>query len=155
MWIDECRLCPIGTYGFNVSQTNCIPCSYGIIAQVLNSQFCFNEVIAANTVADPVFSRGRTNSREGTPTYYYRPQRSSGKVIFSQASVILFTGGCLVPGAGVCLVLGGGVVSEHALEVSRSTPKGEAYGDGGGVSRPTPKGEVEGDLVQAHTHGVS
>ena len=29
--------------------------------------------------------------------YYYRPQRSWGKVIFSQASVILFTGG------GVCL----------------------------------------------------
>ena len=39
-------------------------------------------------------------------TYCYRPQRSSGKVIFSQASVILFTGGgCLVQGE--CLVPGG------------------------------------------------
>ena len=27
--------------------------------------------------------------------YYYRPQRSYGKVMFSQASVILFTAGCL------------------------------------------------------------
>ena len=27
--------------------------------------------------------------------YNYRPQRSFGKVMFSQASVILFTGGCL------------------------------------------------------------
>ena len=34
---------------------------------------------------------------------YYRPQRSWGKVIFSQASVILSTGG------GVCVAGGGGV----------------------------------------------
>ena len=31
---------------------------------------------------------------ENTRQYYYRPQRSCGKVMFSQASVILFTGGC-------------------------------------------------------------
>ena len=30
--------------------------------------------------------------------YYYRPQRSCGKVMFSQASVILFTGGWDPPG---------------------------------------------------------
>ena len=36
---------------------------------------------------------------------FYRPQRSWGKVIFLQASVILLTGGGLVPGG--CLVLGG------------------------------------------------
>ena len=63
---------------------------------------------------------------------YYRPQRSWGKVIFSQACVILFTGGvhgrggCLawgvhgsggvpgpggMPGLGECLVLGGGAWS--------------------------------------------
>ena len=36
---------------------------------------------------------------------HYRPQRSWGKVIFSQACVIMFTGG--VPGPGrVCLVRG-------------------------------------------------
>ena len=67
------------------------------------------------------------------------------------------------------------VVSQHALQVSRSTPRGEVEGDlaggvsrptakgrlrgiwPGGVSRPTPKGEVEGDLarggLQAHTRG--
>ena len=44
----------------------------------------------------------------------YRPQRTWGKVIFSQACVILFTGrGCLVggwwlvPGPGGCMVWGG------------------------------------------------
>ena len=63
-----------------------------------------------------------------------------GKVIFLHLSVILFTGG---------------VVSQHALQVSRPTPKGEVKGDlaGGGVSRLTTKGEVEGDLVQAYTQG--
>ena len=30
-------------------------------------------------------------------TVYYRPQRSCGKVMFSQASVILFTGGACIP----------------------------------------------------------
>ena len=47
---------------------------------------------------------------------FYRPRRNWGKVIFSQASMILFT--------GVCLVLGG-IWSQHALQVSRPTPKGE------------------------------
>ena len=32
-----------------------------------------------------------------TTFYFYRPQRSCGKVMFSQASVILFTGGVSVP----------------------------------------------------------
>ena len=36
---------------------------------------------------------------------YYRPQRSWGKVMFLHVSVILFTGGCLVPGGG-CLLRG-------------------------------------------------
>ena len=34
--------------------------------------------------------------------YYYRPQRSCGKVMFSQASVILFTGGLDPPGRHPC-----------------------------------------------------
>ena len=43
---------------------------------------------------------------------YYRPQRSWGKVIFSQASVILFTGGvcaipaCIAGGVPACLAAG-------------------------------------------------
>ena len=48
-----------------------------------------------------------------------------------------------------------GVVSQHALQVSRPTPRGGVEGDlARGVSRPTPKAEVEGGLVggpQAHT----
>ena len=48
---------------------------------------------------DPEFPRGRSTSpkmKEGALTCYYRPQRSWGKAIFSQASVILLTGGeCL------------------------------------------------------------
>ena len=49
-------------------------------------------------------------------SHYYRPQRSWGKVIFSQACVILFTGGvCMVLGvggawSGGCMVPGGYLV---------------------------------------------
>ena len=43
-----------------------------------------------------------------------KPQRSWGKVIFSQASVILSTGGCLVRG-GVQLVYRGGVPGPGGL----------------------------------------
>ena len=41
---------------------------------------------------------------------------------------------------------GEGVVSQHALQVSRPTPRGEVEGSGQGrgVSRLTSKGEVEG-----------
>ena len=42
-------------------------------------------------------SQGMPIPKGHAPTYYYRPQRSWGKVMFSQACVILFTGG------GVCL----------------------------------------------------
>ena len=63
---------------------------------------------------------------------YYRPQRSWGKVIFSE----------------VCVknsVHRSGVVSQHALQVSRPTPRGEVEGSGlGGVSRPTPRGKLRG-----------
>ena len=41
------------------------------------------------------------------------------------------------------------MVSQHALQVSRPTPRGAVERDlTGGVSRPTPKGEVEGDLAR-------
>ena len=51
------------------------------------------------------------------------------------------------------------MVSQHALQVSRPTPRGEVEGSGlGGFSRQTPRGEVEesglGGL-QAHTQGGS
>ena len=39
-----------------------------------------------------ISQRGSQRQKRGL-TYYYRPQRSWGKVIFSQASVILSTGG--------------------------------------------------------------
>ena len=48
--------------------------------------------------------------------HIYRPQRSWGKVIFSQASVILFTG-------GGCLVLGGGLLPGGVTD-----PGGSALG---------------------------
>ena len=63
--------------------------------------------------------------------------RSWGKVMFLHVSVILFTGGwypsmpCSSPG---------GVVSQHALQVSRPTPRGSLRGLARGVSRPTPRG---------------
>ena len=49
-------------------------------------------------------------------------------------------------------------VSQHALQVSRSTTRGKLRGLAKGVSRPTPKGEIEGSGLggfQAHTLGVS
>ena len=63
-----------------------------------------------------------------------------------------------------CLFVHGGVVSKHALQVSRPTPRGEVDGSGLRVSRPTPTGEVEGSgqggleahirgSLQAHTSG--
>ena len=87
----------------------------------------------------------------------------------------VFTGVCLSTGGGWYLSmycmwypsmpcsgsLGvGGVVSQHAVQVSRPTAKGEVEGDLSGPgpqprgklrgvwSRPTPKGEVEGDLAR-------
>ena len=50
-----------------------------------------------------IFPRGCANSKK---CYYYRPQWSWGKVIFSLASVILLTEVCLLQGG--CLLLGGG-----------------------------------------------
>ena len=76
-------------------------------------------------------------------------------------SRILFTGGVLSQHA--LQQVSRGVVSQHARQVSRPTPKGEVLGDlveGGspgpqprgklrGIwSRPPPKGEVEGDLAR-------
>ena len=91
-----------------------------------------------------------------------------GKVMFLQVSVILFTGGCLVPG-GVCLVPGegagprGGAWSGGCLQAH--TQRGSWGGSGPGPhprrnsrgiwSRPTPKGELEWDLVQVHPPPLS
>ena len=65
-----------------------------------------------------------------------------------------------------CRSPGGWVVSQHALQVCRPTPRGEVEGSGlGGFSRPTPRGEVGSGQrgspgphlggLQAHTWGVS
>ena len=80
---------------------------------------------------------------------------------YIHVSVILFTGGGGIPAciAGFCPQ--GVVVSQHALQVSRPTPRhpGRML-EGGlawGVSRPTPRGEVEGPGLGtwgAHTWGV-
>ena len=90
--------------------------------------------------------------------HFYRPQRSWGKVIFSQASVILIMGGgggCLLPG-GVCSgrcplrrmpALGGGACSwgggacsweGGACSGGVSAPGGGMPAPGGGV--PAPRG---------------
>ena len=65
-------------------------------------------------------------------------------------SVILFTGGwyCRWYPSIPCSRSRGGVVSQHALQVSRPTPKGEVEGDlARGGLQSTPKGKVEGDLA--------
>ena len=61
--------------------------------------------IAPVLLRDMVASYTRDSSFEPLycyDKYFYRPQRSLGKVIFSQASVILSTGG-----GGVCVARGG------------------------------------------------
>ena len=84
----------------------------------------------------------------------YRPQRSWGKVMFSRACVILFTGGhawlpggacvvargCVVAGGGVCMVAGGhvwllgghvwlprGCVQHRIQRLGRGAKKHEIY----------------------------
>ena len=58
-------------------------------------------------VCGRVLGRGGETDTEAGVTHppgmlsCYRPQRSWGKVIFSQVSVILLTGGCMLPG-GAC-----------------------------------------------------
>ena len=70
--------------------------------------------------------------------YYYRFLRSLC-FYMCLSSVILSTGG------GVESQHALHMVSQHALQVSRPTPRGEVEGPGrGDVCRPTPKGEVEG-----------
>ena len=44
-----------------------------------------------------ISQRGAPIPEIGSKAYYYRPQRSCGKVMFSQASVILFTRGGVYP----------------------------------------------------------
>ena len=88
-----------------------------------------------------------------SPTPFYRPQTKFAKVMFLHVSVILSGGG----GAAIPACIAGGIpalqqvsrgVSQHALQVSRPTPRGKVEGDlAGGVSRPKTKGEVEGDLA--------
>ena len=140
----------------------------------------FSLILAENPLFFPDFPDWKKSSKfslnslisliGGNPAYsFYHPQRSWGKVIFSQASVILFTGGELLSQHALQMV------SQHALQQvlggrwypsmpcmfpgphprgkfrgiwSRPTAKGEVEGI---WSRPTAKGEVEGDLVQAHT----
>ena len=91
----------------------------------------------------------------------YRPQRSWGKVIFSQASVILSAEGSLLP-TGVPAP--GGACSGGACSGGLPAPGGGARSGGspglhtrGNLrrirSRPTHKGEFEEDQVQAYTQG--
>ena len=95
--------------------------------------------------------------------HFYRPQRNWGKVMFFHVSVILFTGSIpayIAGGIPVCLAVWG-LVSQHALQVSRPTPRGEVEGSGLGKGSPGTHpggGEVEGSGLgglQAHTGGIS
>ena len=80
-------------------------------------------------------------------------------------SRILFTGGgipaCIAGGIPACLAGLQGVVSQHALQVSRPTPKGEVEGSGqgrsvGGFPGPHLGGSPGPHLggFQVHTKGV-
>ena len=83
----------------------------------------------------------------------YRPQT---KVVFLHVSVILSTVGegvmpaCLAGGIPACLA-GLQGASQHALQVSRPTPRGSLRGLDGGVSRPTAGGVSQHALRQTPT----
>ena len=69
--------------------------------------------------------------------FFYRPQRSWGKVIFFRSVCQEFCPGGGEGGIPACFT--GGI--QHALQVSRPTPKGGSLrGLARGVSRPTPGG---------------
>ena len=91
-------------------------------------------------------------------TFYYRPQRSWGKVIFSQVSVILFRGGypsmhCRwYPSMPCSRSRGGGSYPSMPCRFPGLQPRGKFRRI---WSRSTAKGEVEGDLVQIHSQGGS
>ena len=96
----------------------------------------------------------------GGNNYHYRPQRSWGKVIFSEACVK----NSVHKGGGVVSQHALQVVSQHALQVSRPTPRGEVEVSGlmgspgphlgglkptpRGFSRPTPRGVSQHALRQ-------
>ena len=91
-------------------------------------------------------------------TFFYRPQRSWGKVMFLHVSVILFTGSggwypsmlcrwypsmpCRLPGRGVSRPTPRGKLRGLARGVSRPTPRGLSRPTPRGVSRPMPGGGV-------------
>ena len=84
---------------------------------------------------------------------------SFAKVMFLHLSVILFTLGWYPSTPCSRSPGGGGVVSKHALQVSRPTPRGEGEGDlAGGAPGPHPRRKLRGICLgglQAHTQGVS
>ena len=92
------------------------------------------------SVANPGFPR-----RGGRLTYYYRPQRSWGKVIFSEACVnnsVHRGGACIVAPGGACVVaLGGGGLG--ACVVAPGGVWGHAWLLRGGM-RGCPQGGMHG-----------
>ena len=92
------------------------------------------------------------------------PATKLGKVIFSQGSVILFTGGGVRGGIPACLAgfqahTQGGRLRESGQGGLQAFTQGGSWGDlarGWRVSRPTPKGKLRGSgqgVLQAHTGG--
>ena len=76
------------------------------------------------------FLNGQGEKNKNENVYFYRPQTKFEKVMFLHVSVILSTGGaipaCIAGGIPACLAAGlQDMVSQHALQVSRPTPKGE------------------------------
>ena len=75
-----------------------------------------------------IFSYNQFNASLPIQNDFYRPQRSWGKVIFSQVSVILLTGKCLLRGVsaqwGVC---SGGGLPWGCLLWGVSAPRGVCF----------------------------
>ena len=102
---------------------------------------------------EEVFTRNEIQPVTTELNHYYPPQRSCGKVTFLTPETKLrqsyvFTRVCDSVHTGVsqhALQVSGGVVSQHALLVSRPTPRMELEGSGqGGSPGPHPGGKLRG-----------
>ena len=89
-----------------------------LVATTEPGQFHMSYSVDLNVVLAVIYWMLRFNCLPRSLTLYYRPQTKFAKVMFLHESVILFTEG---------------MVSQHALHVSRPTPKGEAEGSGWGA----------------------
>ena len=130
-------------YNLDDDKKSCSVESFGAMRPIMVStdlwRTFFISGIKQRSIKQGIFEN-TTNPTNKKCFYRYRPQRSWAKVMFTR----------------VCYSVHRGVVSQHALQVSRPTPRGKLRGLAGGFSRPTQGvswGVWPGGGLQTHTCG--